>query len=162
LKFGLTGDTHNNLTNIASICKIFNDSNVDFVVHTGDITLPKSLLAFRSLEVPLIGVFGNNDQGDINDLKRICIEYGFDFSENFKELDLNGKKAFIVHDPKDIQEKFYGKNNIILHGHTHRLRNEVIKQTFIFNPGECAGMMKGKNSVGIIDSDHLKMNVINF
>ena len=145
-----------------SICKIFNDSNVDFVVHTGDITLPKSLLAFRSLEVPLIGVFGNNDQGDINDLKRICIEYGFDFSENFKELDLNGKKAFIVHDPKDIQEKFYGKNNIILHGHTHRLRNEVIKQTFIFNPGECAGMMKGKNSVGIIDSDHLKMNVINF
>ena len=62
---------------------------------------------------------------------------------------------------KKIQ-KFYGKNNIILHGHTHRLRNEVIKQTFIFNPGECAGMMKGKNSVGIIDSDHLKMNVINF
>lgn len=162
MKFGLTGDTHNNLANIKSICSIFNDSKVDFVVHTGDITLPKSLLAFNALEVPLIGVFGNNDQGEINDLKRICLKYGFDFSENYKELNLKDKKVFIVHDPNDIQERFYGKDNIILHGHTHRFRNEVLKQSFIFNPGECAGMMKGKNSVGIIDSDKLEMEVINF
>ena len=162
MKFGLTGDTHNNLANIKSICRIFNDSKVDFVVHTGDITLPKSLLAFNALEVPLIGVFGNNDQGEINDLKRICLKYGFDFSENYKELNLKDKKVFIVHDPNDIQDEFYQSGNIIVHGHTHRFRNEIYRDTHIFNPGECAGIMKGRNKVGVIDTDIPQMKIISF
>ena len=31
------------------------------VFHTGDISLPKSLLAFKKLNCPLIAVLGNND-----------------------------------------------------------------------------------------------------
>ena len=61
MRIGLTGDTHNNINNIAKICAIFNQEKVDFVVHTGDITLPKSLLAFKDLKCPLIAVLGNND-----------------------------------------------------------------------------------------------------
>ena len=59
---GITGDTHNNLKNISEICKIFNKLNLSLVIHTGDITLPKSLAAFSKLKMPLIGVFGNNDE----------------------------------------------------------------------------------------------------
>jgi putative phosphoesterase len=62
LKIGLTGDTHNNLKNVAVICDIFNSQDLDFVIHTGDISLPKTLKAFEKLNVPLKGVFGNNDQ----------------------------------------------------------------------------------------------------
>ncbi len=56
---GVTGDTHNNLKNIATICSIFNENTTDLVFHTGDISLPKSLLAFRSLKCPLVAVLGN-------------------------------------------------------------------------------------------------------
>ena len=58
---GVTGDTHNNLKNIKNICSLFNENRADLVVHTGDISLPKSLLAFQDLNCPLIAVLGNND-----------------------------------------------------------------------------------------------------
>ena len=65
---GIVGDTHNNLKNISKICEIFNEKKVDLVIHTGDITLPKSLKAFEKLNCNLLGVFGNNDIDEINDL----------------------------------------------------------------------------------------------
>ena len=65
---GVTGDTHNNLKNISRICEIFNSSYVDLVIHTGDITLPKSLRAFKALNPKIIGVYGNNDHEEKIDL----------------------------------------------------------------------------------------------
>ena len=58
---GVTGDTHNNLKNIKTICSIFNENTTDLVFHTGDISLAKSLLAFKDLKCPLIVILGNND-----------------------------------------------------------------------------------------------------
>ena len=74
MKIGLTGDTHNNLKNVAKICDLFNSFNLDFVIHTGDISLPKTLYAFDALHAPLKGVFGNNDQGEKEDLLKVCEE----------------------------------------------------------------------------------------
>ena len=50
----------------------------------------------------------------------------------------------------------------MLHGHTHRYTNQEINGVKIFNPGECAGMIAGKNAVGIIDLDTLKAKRIFF
>ena len=52
--------------------------------------------------------------------------------------------------------------DIILHGHTHRFREEVINKVLIFNPGESAGMLKGKNAVGIVDLETLSTERIFF
>ena len=46
--------------------------------------------------------------------------------------------------------------DFIVHGHTHRYRLEKIGNCMIFNPGECAGMMKGKNKNGIVNLDNLR------
>ena len=162
MKFGLTGDTHNNLKNIAEICRIFNSLRLDFVIHTGDISLPKSLEAFRSLKVPLKGVFGNNDEGDKKDLLKVCEKYKFDFSEYQKIGISECNYIHVIHDPEDIKEDFFKKGNIIVHGHTHRFRNEIVKDTHIFNPGECAGFMKGLNKIGIVDTEIPKMKIVNF
>ena len=71
LIIGVTGDTHNNLKNIKKICSIFNENRVDLVIHTGDISLPKSLLEFRSLNCPMKVVLGNNDIGEREDLEEV-------------------------------------------------------------------------------------------
>ena len=76
---GITGDTHNNLKNISKICEIFNNENPSFVIHTGDITLPKTLNAFSILNMPLIGVFGNNDLDEKNDLLTESKKHNFEF-----------------------------------------------------------------------------------
>ena len=162
MKIGLTGDTHNNLKNVAKICDIFNSHDLDFVIHTGDISLPKTLKAFDLLNAPLKGVFGNNDQGDKESLLKVCEEKGFLFEEKLKIRMSDKNFLFAIHDPNDIEDDFYKKGNIIVHGHTHRFRDEVYKETHIFNPGECAGMMKGMNKIGIIETEDPSMEIISF
>ena len=162
MRLGLTGDTHNNLKNVAVICDIFNSQDLDFVIHTGDISLPKTLYAFDSLNIPLIGVFGNNDQDEKEDLLKVCREKGYIF-KNKLEIEISANNfLFAIHDPNDIEENFYKSGNIIVHGHTHRFRDEIYKDTHIFNPGECAGLMKGMNRVGVIDTDKPNMKIISF
>jgi putative phosphoesterase len=162
LKIGLTGDTHNNLKNVAKICDIFNAHDLDYVIHTGDITLPKTLSLFDSLNVPLKGVFGNNDQDEKEDLLKVCREKNFLFKD-YLEIKISEENfLFAIHDPNDIQERYYNPGNIIVHGHTHRFRDEIFKDTHIFNPGECAGIMKGMNKIGIVDTNIPSMKVISF
>jgi putative phosphoesterase len=162
LKFGLTGDTHNNIKNIKDICDIFNSLSVDFVIHTGDISLPKSLEIFSNLNCPLHGVFGNNDEGDKADLIEVCREKNFDFSDGPKVMEKSGVKILIVHDPADIKGSDYYDFDVITHGHTHRFRDEKIENAFVFNPGECAGLMKGKNKIGIVSLHQISMDIIQF
>ena len=53
-------------------------------------------------------------------------------------------------------------NDLILHGHTHRYRLEMMEACMIFNPGECAGFMKNKNQIGIVNLNNMNSKVINF
>tara|TARA_B100000963_G_C22579515_1_gene650144 strand:+ start:524 stop:1012 length:489 start_codon:yes stop_codon:yes gene_type:complete len=159
---GVTGDTHNNLKNIQEICAIFNQNGADLVVHTGDISLPKSLVAFSKLNCPLIAVFGNNDIGEKKDLEEASKKFDCKLFEEPYSLNLNDVNILILHHPELIDSSMIKNNDLILHGHTHLYRLEKKMNCIIFNPGECAGIMKGKNQIGIIDLNNLKPKIINF
>ena len=159
---GIVGDTHNNLKNISKICEIFNAEEVDLVIHTGDVTLPKSLKAFDKLNCKLLGVFGNNDIDEKNDLLGASKEFSCSLNDEPFSFELNNKKISVVHHPELINESLIEQSDFIFHGHTHRYRNEVINETIIFNPGECAGFLKGKNQIGILDIESPPPKVINF
>ena len=159
---GIVGDTHNNLKNISKICEIFNSLEVQLVIHTGDITLPKSLNEFKSLEMALIGVFGNNDQGEKEGLLKTSKEFKCKLYDNPLYLEFDKIKICIVHDPKDIDENILKNSNYIFHGHTHRYRLETLNGVTFFNPGECAGFMEGKNKIGLFDSSANSIKTISF
>ena len=159
---GIVGDTHNNLKNISVICDIFNEKKVDLVIHTGDITLPKSLKAFHQLNCRMLGVFGNNDIEEKNDLLEASNEFECILHEEPFSFELNNKKISVVHHPELINESLIEQSDFIFHGHTHRYRDEIINETIIFNPGECAGFLKGKNQIGIVDIENSQRKVINF
>ena len=159
---GVTGDTHNNLKNIKEICTIFNENRTDLVFHTGDISLPKSLLAFKELDCPLIAVLGNNDIEERNGLEEAAKSFDCKIYDEPFSTELNSKKISVFHHPSLIKTKNFEENDLILHGHTHRFRLERINECIVFNPGECAGFMKGKNSVGIVDLSKINPKIINF
>ena len=159
---GVTGDTHNNLKNIEEICSIFNKNKVDLVLHTGDISLPKSLLEFKRLNCPLKAVLGNNDLGEKEGLLEASNEFDCEIIEEPFSIFLEDKLVSIVHHPELIDARMLEKNDLILHGHTHRFRLEKKEKCIIFNPGECAGFMKGKNQIGLIDLKVMNPKVINF
>jgi uncharacterized protein len=59
MKIGLISDTHDNIQNTQNAIIFFNDKNVEFVIHAGDIVSPETVKAFDGMK--LIGVLGNND-----------------------------------------------------------------------------------------------------
>jgi putative phosphoesterase len=162
LLIGITGDTHNNLKNISKICRIFNEEEVALVIHTGDITLPKSLKAFSELQMPLIGVFGNNDELEKVNLLLESEKFSCSLFEEPHFLNIEDKKICIVHHPNLISNEIIEKVDFIFHGHTHRYRSEIIRKVLIFNPGECAGFLVGKNKVGLVNIYENKSKVISF
>jgi len=159
---GVTGDTHNNLKNIKKICSIFNENRVDLVFHTGDVSLPKSLLAFKNLKCPLKVVLGNNDIEEKKDLLKASIQFKCEIYEEPFFISLQNKRFVILHHPDLIEESLLLNNDFIFHGHTHRFRLEKMGNCIVFNPGECAGIMKGKNQIGIFNLDDEEPKIINF
>ena len=77
-------------------------------------------------------------------------------------LEINQKKIYILHHPELITKEMTENSDFVIHGHTHRYRSEFINNALIFNPGECAGHLKGKNNVGVIDTSAKTGNVISF
>ena len=94
---GIVGDTHNNLKNISKICDLFNSHNVDLVIHTGDVTLPKSLDCFEKLNSKLICVFGNNDEDEKPGLLDIARKNKFEMFDEPYFLELDDLKFTVVH-----------------------------------------------------------------
>ena len=80
MKIGIVSDTHNNLRNVGRIVELFNESGVDRVIHTGDITQAKTIDVLANLHMPVHGVFGNNDQ-ERDTLEYAMTKHGFDFRE---------------------------------------------------------------------------------
>ena len=160
---GVVSDTHNNSKNIETVVGLFNSERVDCVIHTGDITNAKSLEKFSSLNCDLYGVYGNNDRNEPG-LKEVAIKYKFNLQEPPLKMCIGDKNIAIFHEP-DLIEDFLKINldiDLVVHGHTHRYREDTQKNILFFNPGESAGMQEGKNAVGIIDLKTLSAKRIFF
>ena len=160
---GVVSDTHNNSKNIETIITLFNQAEVSLVIHTGDIANALSLKRFSKLNCPLHGVYGNNDRCE-EGLIEASQKESFQFQNPPKILSLKDKNIAIFHEPDHIEEFLTQNLNIhlVLHGHTHRYREEKKDGVIIFNPGESAGMQKGKNAIGIIDLESFEIKRIFF
>ena len=163
MKIGVVSDTHNNLKNIEIIINLFNDEKVPLVIHTGDIANANSLEQFSKLNSELIGVYGNNDRSELG-IKEVALKNNFHFQEPPRKLNLCDREIVIFHEPENI-EQFLLENekiNIVLYGHTHRYENDIRNGVLFFNPGESAGMYKGRNAIGILDLIKLEAKRIFF
>lgn len=160
---GVVSDTHNNLKNIKTIISIFNKEKVDLVVHTGDIANAKALQEFSNLDSKLVGVYGNNDRREIG-LQEVANKFFFQFQNPPLFIHQAGRKIGVFHEPELIHESLKEESDIdlVLYGHTHRYKKELINNILYFNPGESAGMLKGRNAIGIVNLKNLGIRRIFF
>ena len=162
MRIGVVGDTHDRTNNVERIVALFQEARVERVVHTGDITRPATLERFARLDVPILGVFGNNDHAERIRLEEEANRFGMDFAPPPRTFSWAGRQILVVHDPEEAPTTLPTEIDLLLHGHTHRHRHEVCGDTLIFNPGECAGFLTGHNAVGIVDLVSLEVRRLRF
>jgi uncharacterized protein len=161
VRIGVVSDTHNNLPNVRRIVELFAQARVERVVHTGDITQAKTLRMLAEVGSPLAGVFGNNDQGERVSLEEAAAELGIELSDPPLELNWSGRRILVVHDPRELEAHLDG-HDLALHGHTHERRIDRSTGCLVFNPGECAGHLEGRNAVGVVDLASLEVEILRF
>ena len=163
MKIGVVSDTHNNMKNIDKIISLLNEEKVQLAIHTGDITNAKSFAKFSKLNCKFVGVYGNNDRNE-EGLKEIAESNNFIFQEPPKILSIEERNIAIFHEPEPIDNFLIQNKTIsaVIHGHTHRYKNEIKDGILFFNPGESAGIVKGSNAIGIFDLKNLEAKRIFF
>jgi putative phosphoesterase len=160
MRIGVVSDTHNNLRNVTRIVELLNEARVDRVVHTGDITQPKTLEIFGGLDAPLFGVYGNNDER--SSLLDVAGRLGMRLVDGPLHVEWASRRIVVVHDPLDLSPAMRSEHSIALHGHNHRCIVERVEGRLTFNPGECAGHMAGQNAIGLVDLDDLSTELLRF
>lgn len=150
MKIGIVGDTHDNVGNVKKVVNLFKRKKVNFVIHTGDIISPTTVMLFKGLN--MIFVQGNCD-GDPEKLKEKISEIGGKFFlGGFGEIEIGGKKFAITHKPTVIETILGAKYDFIIYGHTHEKKVEKIGKVVLINPGShYLGDSKKENCVVIID-----------
>ena len=161
MRIGVVSDTHNHLRNVERIVELFHAADVQQVIHTGDITQPKTLAAFSALRIPLSGVYGNNDL-EREGLEQAARLYGMTLRDPPFELVLAKRRIVVVHDPRDLKRLALDSYDVALHGHIHRRVIERTEGRLVFNPGECAGHLRGHNAIGVVDLASLDTEILRF
>jgi len=155
---GIISDTHDNVENIIKAVKIFEEKEINFIIHCGDVIAPLSVQYFNGIHTKFVK--GNCD-GDVELLKEKIKAIGGEYLGDFGVLSIENLKIAVCHGKdKEKLGSFIesGKYNFVLHGHTHQKRDDKMEKTRVINPG--AHYYQCENTVAILDVNNDKVEFI--
>ena len=143
MRLGIISDTHGVISK--EVFDVF--AEVDHILHAGDVGSPEIITDLESL-APVTAVYGNMDGFEVRDR---C--------EKVANLMLDGFIIVVTHgdqfgspSPGVLHEAFPDAE-IIVYGHTHRPKLELVDKTVtVMNPGSAGDSRHGMAaSVGIME-----------
>ena len=161
MKIGIISDSHNGRKSVLKAVEVFNEREVDYVLHAGDIDSPATAKDFAGLtKAKFIAVFGNCDNNKPL-LAKVIDDFGGQIHEGVYTGDIGGKKIFMTHSlnsPDDIASS--GEYDLVIYGHTHNRDIHKIGDTLVINPGVSAGRFMSKPSVVVLQLDDMSIEQI--
>lgn len=146
-------DSHDHLQQIDKALLACSQKNIDAIIHCGDFIAPFSLKLFASLQIPVYGVFGNNDGDRLKMLEYTkTILKNVKLWERFGEITLDSKKIAFTHyfdTAKPLANM--GKYDLVCFGHSHTWYCKKHDKTILLNPGEIMGK-EGSPSFAVYDT----------
>jgi uncharacterized protein len=172
---GIISDTHDHLVGLQKAILIFKERKIEMLIHCGDWVSPFTLEFFdnemKGLNIPVKSVVGNNP----GDIKRTMVSNSrmqnpIEWAKTVMLLlEIEGRKTVVYHgDDREILSTLIDsqKYDLVLTGHTHAVRNEIIGKTLVINPGStsyaCEGKIIDRASVAIYDSRDNGVEIVYF
>ncbi len=154
---GIISDTHDHLDNLRKVMEIFNERNVEHIIHAGDFCSPFTWRVIKHFKGGFTGIFGNND-GERILLKRLYQDRIY--TQPYK-LSLHERRIVVMHEP-DVADELAdsGHFDLVVYGHTHEPVIKKVKDTLVVNPGEVCGWLYGKPTVAIVDLENMNAEII--
>ena len=150
MRIVVVSDTHADSIDSLSQRLVDQLSSADLIIHAGDFTGKKLVDDLRNL-AKFRGVYGNIDGPDVRrELPEIDIVEVGRFRIGVNHPAEGGSPVTIE---QRIRQKFQNVQ-VIIHGHSHRTKNERKDGILWFNPGSATGKFPAlKKSYGILTID---------
>ena len=137
----IMSDTHDHIWNARKAIKHITERGAGAIVHCGDFVAPFMLKELEQAQIPVHGVFGNND-GDqylltkmsLTELSNITL-YGL-----MGELNVDDFKVAFTH-YRAVADGLAasGAYDLVCFGHSHKAFLGKVRNTDVLNPGEVMG-----------------------
>ncbi len=161
MKVGIYSDIHDNISNLEKVLQYFKKENIETTFFCGDFCSPIPAKVIGNSGILTHCVFGNGD-GDRFTILQLSVS-------QFKNLKLNNEYAIITLNGKNIAMTHYpfyaealaktGDYDLVLCGHTHESKVELINTTWFINPGEVMGW-KDDATFAVYDYETNKVDII--
>jgi putative phosphoesterase len=159
MHIGIFADTHDHLANIRRAVDRFNDLNVELVLFAGDFVSTIALPPLRSLKVPLVACFGDNEGN------KPGLYAGFRLLGRLGEPPLHytaedGTRFVIAHMKRQLRG-ISDDYDIAVYGHSHKPRVAHDERGRLWlNPGETSGWSFGRPTIMRLDSATRKAEIL--
>jgi len=130
MRIAVFSDTHDRFS--PGLAERFSGGAADEIWHLGDVCEPSGLMEFEQFGVPLFVVRGNCDWEGKWPLSLM--------------LEREGLRFYLTHIPPSPSEVSRG-THVVLHGHTHQPRDEMVGGLRWLNPGS-ASQPRGGSRAG--------------
>lgn len=134
-------DSHDNIANMRKAVTKIREAGCDMIIHCGDFVAPFMLAELETAQIPVHGVFGNND-GDRFLLTKhaLTVHRHITLHGDFGRVDAEGRGIAFVHDGVFADDLGAGgRYDIVCFGHYHVYMQKKIGNTLVLNPGEVLG-----------------------
>ena len=146
---------------LAETAKLCEAVTIDYIIHLGDLVRDAKILQEQFPNINVSYVYGNCD-------------FATDRAKKEKELELGGKKFFILHgDTRNVKRSLDSLKAIsaqkdydmILYGHTHTPYSTYENGTYIINPGSISFNRDGSGRrsycvIDITDGGSMQANIV--
>jgi len=134
-------DSHDNICNLRKALDIIKAEHAERIIHCGDFVAPFMLKELETAEIPVHGVFGNND-GD----QHLLTKFSLTTLKNITlhgligKADMGGVKICFTH-YEEIAGGLCraGDFDLVCFGHSHTYTQKKVGETILLNPGEIMG-----------------------
>ncbi len=161
MKLGILSDTHDNLDGVRKACDLFAAEGVSLLFHCGDVCGPSVVEALSGFTVYF--AVGNMDRMPALGLAVDALQGGR--LARLHQLTLSGRTVALLHgDDGDLLRRLVASDgyDYVIHGHTHRRRDERRGRTRTINPGALGGVRWEPRSVCILnlETDEVHFHII--
>lgn len=156
---GIMSDSHDNVDAVRQAVRFFKNTGCELVIHAGDFVAPFAARELEHLDCPVKAVFGNCD-GEKEGLKKVVNVFGEIRKAPF--IFSYADKNFLITHIHDHIDRYTasGKYDIIIFGHTHKVKVMRKEGALLVNPGETGGWLSGKSTVVLIDPSAWETEIV--
>jgi putative phosphoesterase len=134
-------DSHDNIWNLRRALERIKKEDAGMIIHCGDFIAPFMLMELNQANIPVHGVFGNND-GDQYLLTKLSLDTWTNITLHslVGQIDIDGFNVAFTHQ-SIVGEALASGNNfkMVCYGHSHEYLCKEIGRTILLNPGEIMG-----------------------